>query len=208
MFLFLGRRAEILETTGVSTTLGPLISQPPYRASSSPEDEAWLQAESFPLAGPSCLHQTDRQGVCLCARPCAEHADGIPNPHQAPCLWKAWQGCQYPPCARVCVKSLLSCLTLCIPMAPPSMGFSRQEYWRGLPCPPPGIFPTQGSNPHPLCLLHWQVGSLPLVSPGKPSTHHIQQRKWIRLWKRGARHLRRKSGGPGLPMGYSLHLML
>ena len=27
------------------------------------------------------------------------------------------------------------------------MGFSRQEYWSGLPCPPPGIFPTQGSNP-------------------------------------------------------------
>ena len=28
-----------------------------------------------------------------------------------------------------------------------SMGFSRQEYWRGLPLPPPGTFPTQGSNP-------------------------------------------------------------
>ena len=27
------------------------------------------------------------------------------------------------------------------------MGFSRQEFWSGLPCPPPGIFPTQGSNP-------------------------------------------------------------
>ena len=26
-------------------------------------------------------------------------------------------------------------------------GFSRQEYWSGLPCPPPGIFPTQGLNP-------------------------------------------------------------
>ena len=26
-----------------------------------------------------------------------------------------------------------------------------------------GIFPTQGLNPHLLCLLHWQVGSLPLV---------------------------------------------
>ena len=26
--------------------------------------------------------------------------------------------------------------------APLSMGFSRQEYWSGLPCPPPGIFPT------------------------------------------------------------------
>ena len=31
-----------------------------------------------------------------------------------------------------------------------------------------GIFPTQGSNPCLLCLLHWQVGSLPLVPPGKP----------------------------------------
>ena len=25
-------------------------------------------------------------------------------------------------------------------------GFTRQEYWSGLPCPPPGTFPTQGSN--------------------------------------------------------------
>ena len=30
------------------------------------------------------------------------------------------------------------------------------------------IFPTQGSNLHLLCLLHWQVGSLPLAPPGKP----------------------------------------
>ena len=35
--------------------------------------------------------------------------------------------------------------------APLSMGFSRQEYWSGLPGPPQGIFPTQGSN---LGLLH------------------------------------------------------
>ena len=32
-----------------------------------------------------------------------------------------------------------------------SMGFSRQEYWSGLPFPPTGIFPTKGSNPG---LLH------------------------------------------------------
>ena len=32
-----------------------------------------------------------------------------------------------------------------------------------------GIFPTQGLNPGVLGLLHWQVGSLPLVPPGKPS---------------------------------------
>ena len=31
-----------------------------------------------------------------------------------------------------------------------------------------GIFPIQGSNRHLLCLLHWQVGSLPLTPPGKP----------------------------------------
>ena len=44
--------------------------------------------------------------------------------------------------------------------APLSMGFSRQEYWNGLPCPPPGDLP----NPGILLLLHWQVGSLPLAS--------------------------------------------
>ena len=37
---------------------------------------------------------------------------------------------------------------------PLSMEFSRQEYWNGLPCLPPGIFPTQGSNPCLLRLLH------------------------------------------------------
>ena len=38
-------------------------------------------------------------------------------------------------------KLLQSCLTLCDPMdcSPPlSMGCSRQEYWSGLPFPPPG----------------------------------------------------------------------
>ena len=30
--------------------------------------------------------------------------------------------------------------------APRSMGFSRQEYWSGLPFPSPGIFPTKGLN--------------------------------------------------------------
>ena len=32
------------------------------------------------------------------------------------------------------------------------------------------VFQTQGSNSHLLHLLHWQVGSLPLVPPRKP--HH------------------------------------
>ena len=31
-----------------------------------------------------------------------------------------------------------------------------------------GIFPTQGSNLHLLCLQHLQAGSIPLARPGKP----------------------------------------
>ena len=31
--------------------------------------------------------------------------------------------------------------------APLSMGFSRQEYWSGLPCPPPGHLPDPGIKP-------------------------------------------------------------
>ena len=53
--------------------------------------------------------------------------------------------------------------------APLFLGFSRQEYWSGLPCPPPqGIFPTQGSNLHLLRILHWQADSLPLGHLGSP----------------------------------------
>ena len=47
------------------------------------------------------------------------------------------------------------------------MGFSRQEYWSGLPCPPPGDLPNPGIKSH---LLHWQAGSLPLAPPGKITT--------------------------------------
>ena len=35
-----------------------------------------------------------------------------------------------------------------------------------------GIYLTQGSNPSLLHLLHWQLGSLPLVLPGKPTPIH------------------------------------
>ena len=36
-----------------------------------------------------------------------------------------------------------------------------------------GIFLTQGSNPHLLCLLRWQVDYLLLKPPGKPINHII-----------------------------------
>ena len=44
-----------------------------------------------------------------------------------------------------------SCPTLCDPtdssQAPPSMGFSRQEYWSGVPFPSPGDLPDPGIEP-------------------------------------------------------------
>ena len=47
-----------------------------------------------------------------------------------------------------CVPSCLSHTQLfCDSMdcqAPLAMGFSRQEYWSGLPCPPPGDLPNPG----------------------------------------------------------------
>ena len=43
---------------------------------------------------------------------------------------------------------LLATLWIVAHQAPLSLGFSWQEYWSGLPCRPPGIFLTQGSNLH------------------------------------------------------------
>ena len=56
----------------------------------------------------------------------------------------------HPVCELPHARSLPLCPTLCDPIecvacqAPLSMGFSRQEYWSGLPCPPPGDLPDPG----------------------------------------------------------------
>ena len=66
-----------------------------------------------------------------------------------------------------CVRPFATLWTVAC-QAPLSMGFSRQEHWTGLPCPPPGDLPDPGIKPTSLCLLHWQADSLPLAPPGKP----------------------------------------
>ena len=47
-----------------------------------------------------------------------------------------------------------------------------------------GIFPTQGSNPRRLCVLHWQIGSLSLAPPGKPclQSNQVGGSKGVRRW--------------------------
>ena len=49
---------------------------------------------------------------------------------------------------------------------PPSMGFSRQEYWSGLPFPSLGDLSNPGIEPRSLAL---QGDSLPSEPPGNPS---------------------------------------
>ena len=49
---------------------------------------------------------------------------------------------------------------------PPSMGFSRQEYWSGLPFPSPGDLPDPEIEPRSPAL---QGGALTSEPPGKPT---------------------------------------
>ena len=53
--------------------------------------------------------------------------------------------------------------------APPSMGFSRQEYWSGLPFPFPGDRPDPGFNPG---LPHCRQILYLLSHRGSPSVYH------------------------------------
>ena len=58
--------------------------------------------------------------------------------------------------------------------APLSMEFSRQEYWCGLPFPPPGDLPNPGIKPGSPAL---QADSLPLSHQESPlHTHRVTQR--------------------------------
>ena len=49
-----------------------------------------------------------------------------------------------------------------------SIGFSRQEYWSGLPRPPPRDLPNPGCKPASPASLALQVDSLPLSHQGSP----------------------------------------
>ena len=63
---------------------------------------------------------------------------------------------------------LISTLQPVAYQAPLSIGFSRQKYWKGLPCPPPGDLPDPETKPVSLSFLHWQASSLPLDHLGNP----------------------------------------
>ena len=86
-------------------------------------------------------------------------------------------------------KLLQFCPALCNPMdySPPgplSMGFSRQEYWSGLPCPPPGDLSDPGIEPVTLTSpaggffttsIIWEAHSI--YSKANFPQHDIQRQK-------------------------------
>ena len=75
-----------------------------------------------------------------------------------------WQPCGLQPARLLC-----------------SWGFSRQEHWSGLPCPPPGDLPNPGTEPRSPAL---QVDSLPSEPPGKPKNTgvgSVSLLQWISL---------------------------
>ena len=80
-------------------------------------------------------------------------------------------GCHFlPQCIIVKSESEVaqSCPTLsdptdCSPPGPPSMGFSRQEYWSGVPLPSP-ILSYDSLNINHMLILHMQARSFPLNS--------------------------------------------
>ena len=66
------------------------------------------------------------------------------------------------------------------------MGFSRQEYWSGLPFPSPEDLPDPGIEPGSLAL---EADALPSEPPGKPSHPYITGKTivltiWIFVSKR------------------------
>ena len=73
-------------------------------------------------------------------------------------------------CMLNCFSHVWFFVTLCTvaSQAPLSLGFSRQEYWGGLPCPPPGALPDpEIESMSPVSCID-RLGSLPLVPLEKP----------------------------------------
>ena len=80
-------------------------------------------------------------------------------------------------CGCLCKVVCNSCdLMGCVACQPP-LAFPRQEYWIGLPFPPPGDLPNPGTEP---ASHTWQADSLPLSHQGAVRTNkeNSQTSRW------------------------------
>ena len=86
--------------------------------------------------------------------------------------------------ALACAQSLQLCPALCTPwtvahQAPLAIGFSWQEYWSGLPCPPPGDLLNSRIEPRSSVSSSLQANSLPLSHQGNLMTLASDQFKAV-----------------------------
>ena len=92
---------------------------------------------------------------------------------------EAWSGYQYG-LYTTCVLGHFSRVRLCVTpwtiarQAPLSMGFSRQEFWNGLPCPPPGDLPNLGIEPMSLTSPALAGGFFTTSATWKAPLHHTE----------------------------------
>ena len=86
--------------------------------------------------------------------------------HWQHCYILCWMETLIPP------NQIMTFLPSLAHQAPLSMGFSRQEYWSGLPCPPPGELPNPGIEPKSFMspslagrfFTWWATGEAPKVT--------------------------------------------
>ena len=71
-------------------------------------------------------------------------------------------------------------------------GFSREEYWSGLPCPSPGDVPNPEVEPRPPTL---QADSLPVEPPGKPKNTGLNPFSSRSSWPRNQTKVSCIAGG-------------
>ena len=136
---------------------------------------AWLN-ELLPIKESFLVYSKEHKGL-----PLRMKASGPPpaEPCPFPNMWTALHPLQ-------CAKLLQSCPALCNTMKPArllSMGFSRQEYWSGLPCPPPGDLPDPGIEPPSPAWqadsFHWATREVTLYN--SPSHFPITLFQWLQL---------------------------
>ena len=107
----------------------------------------------------------------------------------------------------MCVLNRFSCVQLFATLwtvacqAPLSRRLSRQEYWSGLPCPPPGDLPDSGIRPESVISPALAGGFFTTEPPGKPllpapqvsdawGTWHMMNISWqVRGWMDGDRSI-------------------
>ena len=82
-------------------------------------------------------------------------------------------------------------------------GFSRQEYWSGLLCPPPGDLPNPGIEPRSLMSPALQADSLPSEPPGKPTRMFIVALFMVAKWFMCPADEQTK---PSIPIGWNIQL--